>query len=272
MIFVINNYTEEDVKCVKECTQAKCMVAGLEVGPLTGTPHIQGAVIWKEALTFKQAQKYLGRRCATKAMKGTWGDQEYCEKDGNVIRKDPGPAQGRRIDIHTFRDAIRAGSSNDQLNDDHPNACAKFTKYIHFTRDAALEAGVVRLDRGCKKMLTWLWSRGPNMGKTTHVTDMGDVYDKPSNKWWDCYKGQSRVLIDDPTPKWAEHLWGYLKQWCNEKPFIAEIKGRSREIRPAEIYVCANMPPEEYFGACFDEAVFYARCKQSIEVTSPMWE
>lgn len=272
MVFTINNYTDKHVQIIKDCTKAKCIVAGREVGPLTKTPHIQGAVIWLEGITYTQAQKYLGGKCFVTKMKGTWGDQEYCAKDGDVIRKDEGPAQGTRIDVSAFRDAIRAGDSNDKLNDNHPNACAKFTKYINFTRDAKHEAGVNPLERGSKRMLTWLWSRDPNMGKTTFVTDKGNVYDKPSNKWWDCYNNERIVLIDDPTPKWNEHFWGYLKQWCNEKPFVAEIKGRSRKIRPAEIYVCANMPPDEYFLQCYDDAVFMARCKEIVHVTSPMWE
>ena len=292
LIFTVNNYTPEQIKIVKDCPMAKCIKAGLEIGA-SGTPHIQGAVIWKKPQSFTAAQKLIcGAKCGVKEMKGSWDDQDYCLKgqqsheeweehqqagpnyglNAEIIRNDEGPQQGKRNDIIAFRDAIRSGKSDDELNSDFAGECAKFNRYIQFTRDAKLEAGVVPLERGSKKMLTWLWSRGPNMGKTSHVCDKGDVYDKPSNKWWDCYNNESIILIDDPTPKWNEHLWGYLKQWCNEKPFIAEIKGRSRKIRPSEFYVCANCPPDEYFLHCYDKDVFMARCKEIVEVTSPMWE
>lgn len=276
MVFTINNYTEEDVERVKnlDATRVRC---GKEVGA-QGTPHLQGAVTWRHAITFKTAQERLlgpGRGCYTAKMMGSWDAQEYTLKEGNVVRDDPGPSQGERTDVADFRDAIKRGLTDDELNMEQPGMCAKYPRYIDFTRNASSISKVERLPKGSKRLGVWLWSREPDLGKTTWVEDEfeDNLYEKMCHRWWCEYNDEEVVLIDDPKACWAPAFWDELKIWCNEKPFKAQsgVAKGSRMIRFKKMYVTANMPPEEYFGDKYDEKVFKARFRVK-HIATPMWK
>ena len=275
MVFVINNYTPEDVEMVKACS-AVAIVAGLEVGD-KGTPHIQGAVIWPSPMSYRAAQKKLcaSGKCATiKMAKGAkWSHQSYCKKDGQVIRDDPyddGPGQGCRTDIIELRDAVKRKATDAELCDEHPVGTAKYLRFIGFCRSAYNEADPpATLPFGSKAdMGLWLW--GPtNVGKTTHMLKVhAGMYEKnmetPTNaRWWDGYVNQDVVYIDDPPAKVAPALWDYLKRWVQEKPFRAqgETGGPQRLIRFKKLIVIANVSPRVYFGPVFVKSIFESRFK-----------
>lgn len=95
--FTINNYTEADVEAVKNVLCQR-IVAGKEVGE-NGTPHIQGAVTFKRSYRRAAVGKLLGGRAHVEEMRGKWEDQEYCQKDGDVIRCEQKSSQGERVDL-----------------------------------------------------------------------------------------------------------------------------------------------------------------------------
>lgn len=287
-VFTINNFTQGDVDRILGLNCTACVCAR-EVGA-GGTRHLQGAVVFADAKSFSAVQKRLrppgSPGCFTEVMKGTWTKQlVYCGKgsqshaeyelDGingahygqnvDIVRQDAyveRPGQGARTDIVPFRDAIKRGSSDLELIDEHPMMVAKFPRFIGTVRNAVAAESVVQLPPGSKRLGMWIWSRDGDMGKTSWVMDrFPQVFEKSSNKWWDGYSGQKVVLIDDPSPMWASHLMSYLKNWCNEKPFIGEVKGTYMHVRFEQIYVCCNTPPDEYFGAHFAPSPFYARFK-----------
>jgi hypothetical protein len=112
------------------------------------------------------------------------------------------------------------------------------------------------------------------MGKTTRLQVYADganvsLWEKPSNKWWNGYNGEECVFVDDPPPKWSDEFWGYLKVWLNLKRFTGETKGSEMKIRFQKFVVCANCPPEEYFGTCagWTAGAFDTRFK-TIEIKS----
>lgn len=73
---------------------------------------------------------------------------------------------------------------------------------------------------------------------------LGDgYYDKLLNKWWEGYKGEDNVLIDDIGPECikADHL----KRWLDKRKFKAEVKFGSVDIRPKVIIITSNYHPSE---------------------------
>lgn len=80
------------------------------------------------------------------------------------------------------------------------------------------------------KTCLWIYG-GTGIGKSRYVRTHfpGKFYEKSQNKWWDGYKGQEIVLLDDYDLK-GEQMGHNLKIWADCYSFTAEIKGGT--IRP----------------------------------------
>lgn len=73
-------------------------------------------------------------------------------------------------------------------------------------------------------------------------------YMKPTNKWWDGYRGQPMVILDDPSVRRFQELEQEIKVWADRYSFIAELKGRSIRANPEWLIVTANYTLEELTG------------------------
>jgi len=62
-----------------------------------------------------------------------------------------------------------------------------------------------------------LWYVGPpGTGKTTFArTEWGSVYIKAQNKWFDNYKGEETIVLDDLDSDCLAH---YIKIWADKWP------------------------------------------------------
>lgn len=71
---------------------------------------------------------------------------------------------------------------------------------------------------------TWYWGK-PGVGKSHRArAENPSLYIKAQNKWWDGYKGQGAVLLDD-LDKGGSCLGHYLKIWADKYACTGEIKG-----------------------------------------------
>jgi len=86
-----------------------------------------------------------------------------------------------------------------------------------------------------------IWVFGESgAGKTRAVlAKYPDAYIKPRNNWWDGYQEEETIIVDD-VDKFDVALGGKLKHWGDFAPFIAEIKGGSRKIRPKLVIVTSQ--------------------------------
>lgn len=243
-VFTINNYTPEEVELVRNL---KCqgMKAEFEVCPTTGTPHIQGAVYFKAKEQKRQAgMKKIFPRAHLEIMMGSWSDQNYCLKDGSVIRNDgTGPSQGARNDLLRCKRRIDEGASELELHEEEFGTMSKHSKFLMRYRD---------LKRRKKEYRTWMtegiWYHGTTgVGKSHKVFEDYDpkttfIFECEDNGWWDGYDGEPYVIINefrgqipyaqllDLVDKWPKKV----KRRCMEPtPFLAK-----------RVVVTSSLPPD----------------------------
>lgn len=83
---------------------------------------------------------------------------------------------------------------------------------------------------------------------------------KDINKWWDNYKGEEIVCIDEFEPKHAEFMTSFIKKWVDKWPFSAERKGGTCVIRPNWVVVTSNHPLDNCFYGVDGDAIRMRFC------------
>lgn len=74
------------------------------------------------------------------------------------------------------------------------------------------------------------------------------VYIKnPNTKWWDGYRGQDTVILDEFTGRIDI---SYLLTWLDRYPCLVEIKGYSTPLLATRFFITSNIDPRNWFPEC----------------------
>lgn len=250
-IFTLNNYSRDECEELR-AVKCRCMKAGFEIAPTTGTPHVQGAVYWDNAVSMAQAKKRLGDRVWLKQMRGNWDDQDYCLKDGEILRDDgEPPAQGKWGDLGRFREEIAAGIDEVDSYEQFPMVMARYPRF----RGGYLAALAKRKGsefRNIKTRIFW-GPGGTNKTKSAmcdtegnYKKDMYKVANTKGLKWFDGYQGESILVIDEfdgdicTFNRWKQLLDGHRLD--------VEVKGGMMTACWTEVFITSNKAPETWWG------------------------
>jgi len=272
-VIVINNYTEDDKRRValvmKSCVYA---AYAYEVGPTTGTPHIQMYAYYANARSMMSMKKALPRANLTKADGSAKGNRTYIfgpwedpkgkkdSKPANPTAVEVGemPQQGKRSDLQNLYAMLENGASMNDVLDTEPNLqCLKvaetWLKYKEPARDWKTDVH---------------WFHGdPGTGKSQDAEEAfkGVFYSPPPTsvaKFWDCYDADENVIIDELEP--GDIPYRSLLRMFDRYAYRLETKGGSRQLRAKTIYVCTEDPPEAFVPAGKDP---YALMRRLTSVT-----
>lgn len=242
-MFTINNYTEGDLARVMDL-ECRCIVAGKEGAADGKTPHIQGAVMFDSARTLLSMKKKFPR-AHLEVMKGNWAHQKYCEKEGDVIRKDgTPPSQGKRTDVLDLKRKLdEGGTLEDCFEEDFGGTCNMYKaleKYQDVKRRKLHRTGMTK----------GVWYYGPTGTGKSHKAfenfDPDTTYVWKDDKgWWDAYEGQGTVIMNDFR---GQVPYGDMLNLVDKWPYSVSRRGREPTPFLAEkVIVTSSLHPEEIY-------------------------
>lgn len=248
--FTINN-PMDNYGDLKRLIKWSYMVVGREIGD-EGTPHLQGFVAMETRVRFTTMKKLIPK-AHLEPMYGTTNQAiQYCKKDGDweeygVLPVDTGRtggSSGGKSKHEKFLKMVQLVKDNkmdDVLEIDAVSYVQHYHAFKRIKQDHPQK--LQDLQDVCGE---WIYGP-PGVGKSyTARLENPDLYDKPTNKWWDGYQGEAVVLIDDFDM--VHHILGHhLKRWADRYSFPAEMKGTTVQIRPKKIVVTSNYSIEDVF-------------------------
>lgn len=129
--FTLNNYTPEN-EAYLSSLECRYLVYGREVGA-SGTPHLQGTVVFPHPLRLSAAIKTLPG-AHVEVTRNLEASIAYSKKDGNFSEYGAPPSQGRRSDLQKAVDAAKSGLSLKSLRAEHPEVMCRYSAFIEQVR------------------------------------------------------------------------------------------------------------------------------------------
>lgn len=241
-IFTVNNYTERDIAWAKSI-EAKCMTVSKEVGE-SGTPHLQGRVIFKRNYRLAQLKKLHG--------KANWlimideNDNNYVRKvDSDIIIDYDHRRQGARTDLNEIKDEIMKGKSVDDIALENPQLYHQYGRTLEKLEDLKCK------NKFRTEMTEGIWIHGETGTGKSHLAfeDYNEnthyLWNNIDKGWWDGYNGQETVILNDFR---GEIPYGTLLQLIDRWPF--NVPRRSRKPVPflaKKIIITSSLPPDKIY-------------------------
>lgn len=140
-VFTLNNPTDGEKLAVAALGQrefVQYLVVGREVAPTTGTPHLQGYIIFTSLHTLRRVKLLISQRVFAQRAAGTPTQAaDYCKKEGDYDEYGTLPTQtgGRRSDWEHFREFVvnhQPGRILDrEIFECFPGLYARYRESIH---------------------------------------------------------------------------------------------------------------------------------------------
>lgn len=248
--FTINNYTDETEKCIK-AVPCQRIIAYKEVAS-TGTPHIQGAIVFKRPQRLNAVKLALGGKAHLEVMRGKWADQDYCMKEGReMVRMEDNTNQGQRTDLKRFYDDISQELPELEVATRNLGAYCKYQRAYKRIR-ALVEKESTKAFRNVKVKVI-VGKTGAGKTKRVLYGSGEDVCIGPSKynpEWWDGYEGEKAILIDDfygqlPISRMLRILDGHRLN--------LPVKGGFRWAKWTKVYITSNNHPDSWYSGVSEE-------------------
>lgn len=233
--FTLNNYTEKDYE---EVLGQKCkyIVIGKEIGE-SGTAHLQGYVEYENGKTLS-ALKQIDKRIHWEPRFGTQQQAaDYCKKTGLYEERGSANAQGHRTDLDEVVSEIESGTWKPSNNP---------IMFIKFHRGLTEYENSLYTDRKEKPVVEWRWGL-TGTGKTYGVIErhgIDNCYIKDGTMWWNNYRQQQVIVIDDFDGKWP---YRDLLRLLDCYPYQGQYKGGYIKINSPYIYITCEHHPSEFW-------------------------
>jgi len=267
--FTWNNYpldAEDQLRCFFDRKNAIYLVFGREVGE-SGTPHLQGYLHLKDAITFRALKSQLPSVHLERARGSGAQNRDYCTKDSDFVEIGTLPVEAGKAGKEAWSLILRKAEEGDWnwIKAEYPRVWINTFTKLQSLRQPQL--GVI------DDIVNEWWYGETGTGKSRLAWEKyGAIcYQKMLNKWWDGYDNEDVVIIEEWSPK-NEVTASALKIWADRYPFAAQIKGGVlQKIRPKKIIVISNYRLSDCFPDSRDREPVARRFKE-IEFPHSMLE
>lgn len=244
--FTINNPTEDEELNLQNL-EVGFIIYQLEQGD-NNTPHFQGYVQFATRKTLLSAKRAISQRAHLEVARGSPQENvAYCSKDPKIrgpYRHGEISNPGERTDILRFIEATKTASNDAELLELCPRQFVLYTRCIDRIRNSIIVKRTWEMEN------TVYW--GPSgSGKTRRAMDESgdDTYwlskgDTSQTIWWDGYRGQATVIIDD-FYGWLP--WTFILRLLDRYPFAVQYKGGYREFTSQKIIITSNTEPSVWY-------------------------
>jgi len=249
-VFTINNYNDEAIESLRRNELgARYIIAGRECGEL-GTPHLQGYLYFDTKQTRVGISNKLKGAYVAIANGTPQENFAYCSKEGNYFEvgtlptsREEARKRGGQANAARWKSIIDHAEAGDLewIKSNDPHAYVQLKPRL----ESLYAPDVVPLDG----VLLHEWWVGPSgSGKSRLLWELyPDHFAKGINKWWDGYKHESVVAIEEWSPDNGLTAQA-LKKWADRYPFPGEIKGGlMTRLRPLKIIVLSNYTLDQCF-------------------------
>lgn len=248
---------QDDLHAAFEGGILKYAICGKEKGDEKGTPHLQAYFSFKNPKRPNGVRDLLKcKQWFLKPARGTGAqNKEYCSKQGQSFEVGElnDSTTGGSMEIERWADMRSLAKAGDweTFETRYPRELTlhkpKFLDIFYEANQAKIKE--LPEDQSRSHVNYWLWGK-PGCGKSHYALKTGflnnaqwkteDRYEKLHNKWFDDYKYQPVVVIDDLDK--SDHLKNLhmYKALGGAWPFRCEVKGGTMVIRPLAVIITAN--------------------------------
>lgn len=244
--FTLNNYSVEEHESLKRIAVDECSycIIGEEIGE-SGTPHLQGYMLFKRAYRFNTIKDRYLPRCHIEVAKGNPdANRLYCSKSGNFTEYGVKPIHSatRNELAVSFKAAMDRGRPGMVGWADEQPGTWYFSGHNLLRNYHAVQPAVTRANI----KVQWIYGL-PGVGKSrrAHEQYPEAFVKEPRTKWWSGYALEKEVIIDDFGPGGIDI--NHLLRWFDRYKCFVENKGGMLPLYAECFIVTSNFHPNQIF-------------------------
>lgn len=248
----------------------------------SGTEHLQGYVELTKPMRLSGVRRVFngGDNAHWEPRRGSRDQaRDYCRKEDSRME---GPwehgtwtaaAQGRRSDLETLEELLKAGKTAKEISDTHTGLFLKHYRGIYQWR--VLHS----TDRDYKTAVTLLIGP-PGCGKSREARDIvPNAYWKSNGEWWDGYDAHDDVVLDD--------FFGWIPytsflHMADRFPHRVPFKGGFHNFAAKRVIITTNTLPEHWYDTSkrhihldailrrIDKVIYWTRDYERRELVGPL--